>query len=146
MDTLYYCGFNGFQQVPAAAVSGQNGPGHTLTSLTPHGRHSKCGGVVDVAVCWNYLVVADEHGCVTKYGLVNGGRQNGTKRLEAPVKGAKIRQLSATPRHLLVCTDDGGMCGFYKIVRHTVQGDPSARGLGYVDSVPSQDNFQMRRN
>ena len=111
MDTLYYCGFNGFQQVPggAASVSSQNGPGHTLTTLTPHGRHNKCGGVVDVAVCWNYLVVADEHGCVTKYGLVNGGRQNGTKRLEAPVKGAKIRQLSATPRHLLVCTTDGGM-------------------------------------
>ena len=114
MDSLYYCGFNGFQQVPGGgAVSGQNGPGHTLTTLTPHGRHNKCGGVVDVAVCWNYLVVADEHGCVTKYGLVNGGRQNGTKKLEAPVKGAKIRQLSATPRHLLVCTDDGGMlCNF----------------------------------
>ena len=118
MDTLYYCGFNGFQQVPggAASVSSQNGPGHTLTTLTPHGRHNKCGGVVDVAVCWNYLVVADEHGCVTKYGLVNGGRQNGIKRLEAPVKGAKIRQLSATPRHLLVCTDDGGM-----YVAHEIQ-------------------------
>ena len=120
MDTIYYCGFNGFQQVPAGGggpAGGQTGSwssggggDHTLTTLTPHphGRHNKSGGVVDVAVCWNYLVVADEDGCVTKYGLVNGGRQNGSKRLEAPVRGAKIRQLSATPRHLLVCTKDGG--------------------------------------
>ena len=25
-------------------------------------------------------------------------------------------------------------------------GDPSARGLGYADTVPSQDNFGMNRN
>ena len=27
-----------------------------------------------------------------------------------------------------------------------VQGDSGGLGLGYVDSVPSQDNLQMRRN
>ncbi len=101
MDTLYYCGFNGFHQVPNASSSG-----HTLTTLSPHGQH-KASSVVDVAVCWNYLAVADEAG-VTKYGLVNGGKQNGRERLDAPRKEQKIRHLSATPRHLLVCTDKGG--------------------------------------
>ena len=58
-----------------------------------------------MAICWNYLVVVDEEG-VTKYGLVNG--KNGHHRLALPPGGAKIASLSATPRHLLVCTENGG--------------------------------------
>lgn len=101
MDTLYYCGFNGFHQVPSSS----NG-GHTLTTLSPHSQHKSCAGVVDVAVCWNHLVVADKDG-VTKYGLVNGGKQNGRERLKAPKEGDPIKHLSATPRHLLICTEQG---------------------------------------
>ena len=58
---VYYCGFNGFQQVPCSSKS------DTLTCLTPHTKNTE---VVDVAICWNYLVVAEKDG-VTKYGLVN---------------------------------------------------------------------------
>ena len=57
----YYCGFNGFQQVPSSNSS------DTLTCLTPHTKNAE---IVDVAICWNYLVVAEKGG-VTKYGLVN---------------------------------------------------------------------------
>ena len=32
------------------------------------------------------------------------------------------------------------------VVVQTVQGDSGGLGLGNVDSVPSQDNLQMRRN
>ena len=31
-------------------------------------------------------------------------------------------------------------------IQFELQDDPSARRLGYVDTVPSQDNLQMRRN
>ena len=33
-----------------------------------------------------------------------------------------------------------------RLSMYTAQGDPSARRLGHVDSVPSQDTFVMRRN
>ena len=41
-----------------------------------------------------------------KYGLVNG--KHGQCRLPLPPGGAKVRQVSATPRHLLVVTETGG--------------------------------------
>jgi len=92
---VYYCGFNGFKQVPCSSSS------DTLTSLTPH---TKDKGVVDVAICWNYLVVAEKDG-VTKYGLVNN--KPGLERLDNPPGSAGVSQLSATPRHILTVTDTG---------------------------------------
>ena len=35
-----------------------------------HTSTNKNSEVVDVAICWNYLVVGDKEG-ITKYGLVN---------------------------------------------------------------------------
>ena len=38
-------------------------------------------------------------------------------------------------------------CGYrVALSARSIKGDPSARGLGYVDSVPSQDKLPMRRN
>jgi len=92
---IYYCGFNGFRQVPLAATS------DTLTCLTLHTKNAK---VVDVGVCWNYLVVAEgDH--VTKYGLVNS--KPGLVRLEHPPGSGVVTQLSATPRHILCVTSSG---------------------------------------
>lgn len=98
MDVLYYCGFNGFKQVP-------NVSGHTLNTFVVHQQASD--KVKDVAVCWNYLVVLSTEGALTKYGLVDG--KNGVDKIPSP-KGAKgkIVQLSATPRHIMVCTEQGG--------------------------------------
>jgi len=93
---VYYCGFNGFRQVPASAQS------DTLTCLTPHTKASK--KVVDVAICWNYLVVA-ESDAVTKYGLVK--TKPGLDKLDNPPGNVNMKQLSATPRHLLSVTDSG---------------------------------------
>ena len=60
--------------------------------------------MVDVAVCWNYLVVAEgEH--VTKYGLVNS--KPGLLRLDHPPGSGEVTQLSATPRHILSVTSSG---------------------------------------
>ena len=61
--------------------------------------------IIDVAICWNYLVVADSEGIV-KYGLANG--KHGQCRLPLPPGATKVRQISATPRHLLVVTEIGG--------------------------------------
>jgi len=92
---IYYCGFNGFRQVPLANNT------DTLTCLTLHTKSAK---VVDVAVCWNYLVVAEgDH--VTKYGLVNN--KLSLVRLEHPPGSGGITQLSATPRHILSVTSSG---------------------------------------
>ena len=60
--------------------------------------------VVDVAVCWNYLVVA-EGDYVTKYGLVNS--KPGLTRIDSPPGSGDITQLSATPRHILSVTSSG---------------------------------------
>jgi len=59
------------------------------------------------AIFQNYLVVVEPDG-VTKYGLVQG--KHGHERLSLPPseKSGKITQLSATPRHLLAVTADGG--------------------------------------
>jgi len=91
----YYCGFNGFQQVPSSTSS------DTLTCLTPHTKNAE---IVDVAICWNYMVVAEKGG-VTKYGLVNN--KPGMERLDNPPGSAGVCQLSATPRHILSVTDTG---------------------------------------
>ena len=92
---VFYSGFNGFKQVMKAfnltdhqvrkflieatlfkvPTSGDN---DTLTCLTVLNKNSqqhnnsnnKGAEVVDVAICWNYLVVGDTSG-ITKYGLVN---------------------------------------------------------------------------
>jgi hypothetical protein len=55
----------------------------------------------------NYLVIV-EPDAVTKYGLVQG--KHGHERLSLPPseKSGHIKQLSATPRHLLAVTTDGG--------------------------------------
>jgi len=92
---IYYCGFNGFRQVPIATNS------DTLTCLTLHTKSAK---VVDVAVCWNYLVVAEKDR-ITKYGLVNS--KPGLQRLDPPPGSGDLIQLSATPRHLLSVTSTG---------------------------------------
>ena len=142
MDEVFYCGFNGFRQVPSqqdkqtiTTLIAQNGK----CSIAPTGEGSHkvikhCNleikvhilvdarykifllilytntfipqhHIKDVAICWNYLVVADSEGLV-KYGLVNG--KHGQSRLPLPPGGAKVRQLSATPRHILAITDSGG--------------------------------------
>ena len=49
--------------------------------------------------------MADSEGIV-KYGLANG--KHGQCRLPLPPGGSKVRQISATPRHLLVVTENGG--------------------------------------
>ena len=87
---VYYCGFNGFKQVINCStissriffltlvltlVPGQvpsSADCDTLTCLTVANKSGSVPGkaVVDVAICWNYLVVADSEG-ITKYGLVN---------------------------------------------------------------------------
>ena len=78
-----------------------------MTLFQPH--------IIDVAICWNYLVVADSEGIV-KYGLANG--KHGQCRLPLPPGGTKVRQISATPRHLLVVTENGGKNGsFYPVLR-----------------------------
>lgn len=96
MMELFYCGFNGFGQVPGGISS------DTHTSLT---SHTKSSDVVDVAICWNYLVVAETKG-VIKYGLVNN--KPSLEQLDHPPGGAgKVTHLSATPRHILSVTDTG---------------------------------------
>lgn len=92
---VFYCGFNGFQQVPNSSNS------DTLTCLTPHTKNTE---VVDVAICWNYLVVAEKSG-ITKYGLVNN--KPCLERLENPPGSGGVAQVSATPRHVLCVTDNG---------------------------------------
>jgi len=92
---VVYCGFNGFRQVPGSSGS------DTLTCLT---LHSKATEVVDVAICWNYMVVAEPE-AVTKYGLINN--RPGLARLDRPPGSAAVSQLSATPRHILTVTDSG---------------------------------------
>ena len=97
---VYYCGFNGFKQVmincsnisstilwasksifscylllTCLVLPGQvpsSADCDTLTCLTVANKSGSVPGktVVDVAICWNYLVVADTDG-ITKYGLVN---------------------------------------------------------------------------
>lgn len=104
-DEVWYCGFNGFKQVPAQADR------HTLTSLVLQQPKPLARNIVDVAVCWNYLVVAEPHQ-ITKYGLVEG--RHGLERLCLPPgNGTKFVQVSATPRHLLAVTD-AGECWTYE--------------------------------
>jgi len=107
MDELFYCGFNGFRQVPYQPDK------QTITSLisqcgktfaAPGADKSNKPHIIDVAICWNYLVVADSEGIV-KYGLANG--KHGQCRLPLPPGATKVRQISATPRHLLVVTENG---------------------------------------
>ena len=99
-DEVWYCGFNGFKQVPSQTDR------HTLTSLVLQQPKPLARSIVDVAVCWNYLVVAEPHQ-ITKYGLVEG--RHGLERLALPPgNGKKFVQVSATPRHLLAVTDTGG--------------------------------------
>ena len=107
----------------------------TLSALVSHPSSSSSGGEIrDVAVCWNYLAVVDGQGAVTKFGLVGG--RNGVDRLQAPAATAataangasstrtptpptptassppgspqRVAQMSATPRHLMICTEEGG--------------------------------------
>jgi len=92
---LYYCGFNGFKQVPSSSGS------DTLTCLT---LHSKSEAVVDAAICWNYMVVAESE-AITKYGLINN--KPGQLVLARPPGAAGVTQLSATPRHILTVTEAG---------------------------------------
>lgn len=108
MDELYYCGFNGFRQVPSQPDK------QTITTLATQGsRLSPSVGskgsyqISDVSVCWNYLAVAETAGCgVVKYGLVDG--KPGHRRIGLPPGGSDVRQISATPRHLLAVTELGG--------------------------------------
>jgi len=95
---LYYCGFNGFRQVPSSPAC------DTLTSLTQHNKSTESTEVVDVAICWNYLVVAESCG-VTKYGLVNN--KPAQEQLGHPPGAGRVTQVSATPRHILCVTDSG---------------------------------------
>ena len=102
MDELYYCGFNRFRQVPSQPDK------QTLTSLISQSRPpGALRTIYDVAICWNYLVVAEPH-ALSKYGLVNG--KPGHCRLSLPPGVKKVKQVSATPRHLLAVTDAGGTC------------------------------------
>ena len=99
-DEVWYCGFNGFKQVPSQVDR------HTLTTLVSQQIKPCQRNIVDVAVCWNYLVVA-EPDKVTKFGLVKG--RHGFERLDLPPGGGnEFVQISATPRHLLAVTDTGG--------------------------------------
>jgi len=97
-DELYYCGFNGFRQVPSQPDN------QTLTSLISQSRPGNGRTIHDLAICWNYLVVAEPQGLV-KYGLVDG--KPGQCRLSLPPGAKKVKQVSATPRHILAVTDAG---------------------------------------
>ena len=102
MEVLY-CGFNGFKQVPSSSDS------DTLTCLTVLNKSSgsksdEKSEVVDVAICWNYLVVADTRG-ITKYGLVNN--KPALERLDNPPGEEGVSQSSATPRYILTVTRSG---------------------------------------
>ena len=49
MDEIYYCGFNGFKQVPSQPEK------HTITSLvlqTPAKSSAAGRKIIDVAICW----------------------------------------------------------------------------------------------
>jgi hypothetical protein len=99
-DEVWYCGFNGFKQVPSQTDR------HTLTTLVSQQPKPPSRDIVDVAVCWNYLVIA-EPDKITKYGLVEG--RHGLERLTLPPGSShRFVQVSATPRHLLAVTDTGG--------------------------------------
>lgn len=105
MDEFYYCGFNGFGQVPSQ-------PETQLTTLvcqnrtvSPSAQQQSPVKLQDVAICWNYLVLADSKGGLIKYGLVNG--KPGQSRLGLPPGAKLVKQVSATPRHLLAVTDTG---------------------------------------
>jgi len=95
---VFYCGFNGFKQVPSS------GDSDTLTCLTVLNKNNKQGQVVDVAICWNYLVVADSQG-ISKYGLVNN--KPCVDRLDNPPGNDGVCQTSATPRYILTVTRTG---------------------------------------
>jgi len=104
---VFYSGFNGFKQVPTS------GDKDTLTCLTvlnkssqQHNNSNNKGGaeVVDVAICWNYLVVGDTSG-ITKYGLVNN--KPCLERLDNPPGSGGIVQTTATPRYILSVTEEG---------------------------------------
>jgi len=60
--------------------------------------------VVDVAICWNYLVVGDTSG-ITKYGLVNN--KPCLERLDNPPGSGGVIQTTATPRYILSVTKEG---------------------------------------
>lgn len=108
MDEVWYCGFNGFRQVPSQVDR------HTLTTLVLQQPKQATRNIVDVAVCWNYLVVVEPDG-ITKYGLIEG--KQGLERLKLPPGNAKsFVQVSATPRHLLAITDSGGKSAFAHVV------------------------------
>ena len=76
----------------------------TLTCLTVANKYVGKEEVVDVAICWNYLVVADTEG-ITKYGLVNN--KPSLERLDNPPGCRGILQASATPRYILTVTEQG---------------------------------------
>ena len=95
---VFYCGFNGFKQVPSSSDS------DTLTCLTILNKNKSEVEVGDVAICWNYLVVADNKG-ITKYGLVNN--KPTLERLDNPPGGDSVIQTSATPRYILSVTSSG---------------------------------------
>ena len=99
-DEVWYCGFNGFKQVPSQVDR------HTLTTLVSQQPKPSSRNIVDVAVCWNYLVIA-EPDKITKFGLVKGRHGLDTLR-PPPGGGEEFVQVSATPRHLLAVTDTGG--------------------------------------
>ena len=99
MDEVYYCGFNGFRQVPYQPEK------QTLTTLINQSRPGASRVVHDVAICWNYVVLVEPDALV-KYGLVNG--KPGQCRLHLPPGANQVVQVSATPRHLLAVTDAGG--------------------------------------
>ena len=98
---VFYCGFNGFKQVPS---SGDCDTLTCLTVLNKNGNKVVQEEVVDVAICWNYLVVADTQG-ITKYGLVNN--KPCVERLDNPPGDDGICQASATPRYILSVTKAG---------------------------------------
>ena len=106
-----------------------SGDNDTLTCLTVLNKNSqqhnnsnnKGAEVVDVAICWNYLVVGDTSG-ITKYGLVNNkpcleryeasqqqilGQIKCVCRLDNPPGSGRIIQTTATPRYILSVTEAG---------------------------------------
>lgn len=64
MDEIYYCGFNGFKQVPSQPEK------HTITSLVLQTPPVLKSGrtIIDVAICWVCIVKPGCIACIVNIG------------------------------------------------------------------------------
>ena len=98
-DKILFCGFNGFGQLPHL----RDNVNEFVEDVDEKSARRE---IADVAICWNFWLVLDAvDGVILKRGLVEG--KNGGRATLKPPTEAKVSQLSATPRHVLACAEDG---------------------------------------